>query len=558
MLFPKTDFPKIFWLLFAFALLVYALGAFLQLMEPDATSYALVSAEMYDRGEPWIITLRGYDWLDKPHFQFWVTFISYHIFGVNDFAYRLPSLLLFMMGVWYTYLYTKRFYSHTTGLAAVLVLMSAFHIIVSNSDVRAETLLTGFTIFSLYYMAVYLEEKRWQDLILGCLGMGIMLMTKGLYTVLPIAGGIGLACIYRLDYKEIFHPRWLFVGILAIVFTLPTLLSYYIQFDLHPEKEFFGQKGVSGVRFFLWDSQWGRFTNTGPIKGEGEPTFFLHSLLWAFAPWSLLAYWALIRKGRALFQKKPDRKEPYTFFAFVSLFLIFSISSFQLPHYMNILYPFLAILTADAMMELKSAVWLRAWGIFQAVVAFLFFMTIGLFQYLFNGFWFYWDTTILLLLTFGGAVYFFLQSETQWMKIIIPSALAILMTGYFLNRDFYPRLLPYQSETQVAFYIQSQKPEGKLGIYQMLERSTDFYLRQTPPDWNLDQLKSPEVVGNLVFTDEKGRGEIQQAGIKFEIVKSFDDFPVTQLKPQFINRKTRKEALKKTFLLRILQVVQEN
>ena len=547
----SASFQQIFWGLFAFTMLVYLVGAFLHLMEPDATSYALVSMEMYDSNEPWRITLRGYDWLDKPHFQFWVTFISYHIFGVNDFAYRLPSLLLFMMGVWYTYLYAKRFYDHTTGLVAVIMLISCFHIIVSNSDVRAETLMTGFTIFSLYHMAVYTESKHWKNLILGCMGMGIMLMTKGLYTVLPIAGGVGLTLLYRLDFKQIFHPRWLLVGILAVLFTLPTLIAYYIQFDLHPEKEFFGQKGVSGVQFFLWDSQWGRFTNTGPIKGEGEPTFFMHTLLWAFAPWSLLAYFAWIKKVIALWKRNVERKETYTFFAFTSLFIIFSISSFQLPHYMNILYPFLAIITADALLQLKSKAWLNTWSVFQAVVAFLFFVTMGLFQYLFNGFWFYWDTTILIVLSFAAGVYFYFKSETQWMKILIPSTLALLMTGYFLNRDFYPRLLPYQSETTLAFYMNTEKPEGELGIYKMLERSVDFYMRKTPAEWSLERLQAPDAKGKLVFTDEQGRAEIQNAGVQLEIIKVFDDFPVTQLKLNFIYRETRKEALSKTYLMRV-------
>ena len=547
----SASFQQIFWGLFAFTMLVYVVGAFLHLMEPDATSYALVSMEMYDSGEPWKITLRGYDWLDKPHFQFWVTFISYHIFGVNDFAYRFPSILLFMLGVWYTYLFAKRYYDHTTGLVAVIMLMSCFHIIVSNSDVRAETLMTGFTIFSLYHMAVYAETKHWKNLLLGCMGMGIMLMTKGLYTVLPIAGGIGLPLLYRLDFKQILHPRWLLVGILAILFTLPTILAYYVQFDMHPEKVFFGQKGVSGVQFFLWDSQWGRFTNTGPIKGEGEPTFFMHTLLWAFAPWSLLAYFAWIKKVIALWKKNVEQKETYTFFAFTSLFIIFSISSFQLPHYMNILYPFLAIITADALLTLKSAAWLRTWSVFQAVVAFLFFVTMGLFQYLFNGFWFYWDTTILIIVSFAAGVYFYVKSETQWMKILIPSTLALLMTGYFLNRDFYPRLLPYQSETTLAFYMNEEKPEGELGIYKMLERSVDFYMRKTLPDWSLESLKAPDAKGKLIFTDEKGREEIQNAGVALEVVKEFEDFPVTQLKPKFINRETRKEALSKTYLLRV-------
>ena len=34
---------------------------------------------------------------------------------------------------------------------------------------------------------------------------------------------------------------------------------------------------VSGIRFFFWDSQFGRFFNTGPIKGSGDPFFYFHT-----------------------------------------------------------------------------------------------------------------------------------------------------------------------------------------------------------------------------------------------------------------------------------------
>ena len=127
--------------------------------------------------------------------------------------------------------------------------------------------------------------------------------------------------------------------LLALFVTLPELWELYGQFDANPEKVVFGKTGVSGIRFFFWDSQFGRFFNTGPIKGAGEPTFFLHTTLWAFLPWSLLFYaavWALIRKTL----------RPAAWVAVGSVgatFLLFSAASFQLPTYPNIFYPFMSV-----------------------------------------------------------------------------------------------------------------------------------------------------------------------------------------------------------------------
>ena len=55
---------------------------------------------------------------------------------------------------------------------------------------------------------------------------------------------------------------------------------------MHPEKVVFGKTGVSGIRFFFWDSQFVVF-NTGPIKGKGDLSFSSHHP-WAFYPGAYL------------------------------------------------------------------------------------------------------------------------------------------------------------------------------------------------------------------------------------------------------------------------------
>jgi hypothetical protein len=85
--------------------------------------------------------------------------------------------------------------------------------------------------------------------------------------------------------------------LLTVIFTIPEIYALYIQFDLHPEKVVFNKQHVSGIKWFLWDSQFGRFTNDGPItRKQGDVFFFIHTLLWAFAPWCLLFYYAALNR----------------------------------------------------------------------------------------------------------------------------------------------------------------------------------------------------------------------------------------------------------------------
>src|ERR1043166_5919673 len=157
--------------IFAFTLLVYAVGLFVTIMEPDAAVYALTSMEMHQSANYLEIFLKGQDWLDKPHFQFWATALSYAVFGVNMIAYKLPAVLFSLIAILYTYLFGCRFYSRRHGFLAALILMTAQHIITSNMDVRAEPYMTGLTIMALFHFAVYLDNKKIHHFIIGCVSL---------------------------------------------------------------------------------------------------------------------------------------------------------------------------------------------------------------------------------------------------------------------------------------------------------------------------------------------------------------------------------------------------
>ncbi len=74
-------------------LLLYPTRSF-QLLEPDEGRYAQIAREMLMHGE-WIVpTLQGEPYLDKPPLLYWLTKISYSLFGVSETTARLfPGVL---------------------------------------------------------------------------------------------------------------------------------------------------------------------------------------------------------------------------------------------------------------------------------------------------------------------------------------------------------------------------------------------------------------------------------------------------------------------------------
>ncbi len=534
------------------ALLVYAVGMTVPIMEPDGGVYAEISREMYRNGNFFEIYLKGQDWLDKPHFQFWFTALTFKLLGYGTFAYKLPAVLFMLLGAYYTFRFGRKFYNARTGYLAALFLLTAQHIITSNSDVRAEPYLTGMTIFSLYYLAGYLRDKKAFQLIAGSLGLAILLMTKGLFTIIPVASGLGLALLYERKWKEILHWQWLALIALTFLFIAPTLWGYYQQFDLHPEKEIFGRHDVSGLKFFFWDSQWGRFTNTGPIKGEGDPSFFLHTMLWAYLPWTFLAYFALFIKAKALIKGSNDG-ETYTFFGFIFMFIVFSVSSFQLPHYLNALFPLLSVVTADLLMRyatndrfLKVFYQIQLWSsvILIALAAAIHFVFSGTFP------------KIDVIIVFFAGIFIIsrllMLKGQRLRKIIFIPAIAILLVNYYINRDFYPQLLQYQSESEAAFYLNNHAPDA-VNVVSLDdgEQTLSFYLDRVVPYLPLEEVSRESLAGKYVYTDEQGLKAMRRKNIPITEVATFPDFPVTTLNGTFLNKNTRKEVLTMKYLLKV-------
>ena len=533
------------------ALLVYGAGLIIPIMEIDGATYANISMVMHDTGNYRDIIFKNADWLDKPHFQFWVTALFYKLLGVGTAGYKIPALLFSLLAVLYTYLFGKKFYSRLHGSLAALILVTAQHFILSSHDVRAEPYLTGLTIFSLYYFASWLKDKSWIYLLAGSAGLGALMMTKGLYTIIPVASAIGFALLYKKEWKEVFHWQWILAGLVTLLFTLPTIYSYYLQFDLHPEKVIFGKTGVSGVRFFFWDSQWGRFTNTGPIKGAGDPSFFLHTLLWAFAPWAFLAYFALYDKTKMLL-KRSDTYENYTFFGFIVLFLIFSASRFQLPHYLVPIFPLLAIVTAHTLIKYgRNLRFLKTFNVIHLVSVVLMFLLIPLLQIVFFDHAPTIDTWVVLIITLGVIVRIYAFQNNRLKKVIFPAALAVLAVNYYLNRNFYPELLLYQSESEAAFYIKSNRiPADEVVTFDKYQIVMDVYLHRLVPEVPLDDRDLSGLENKYVFTSEKGLEKLREEHIHFELLKAFDDFRITTLNYTFLNKRTRAQAVDKFYLVK--------
>jgi 4-amino-4-deoxy-L-arabinose transferase-like glycosyltransferase len=88
---------KKYLLLLALATIPYFLTIFHDVIDIDSSQYAEIVREMIESNTFFQLKDNGKNYLDKPVLTFWTIAISYKLFGISNFAYRLPSILITLL-----------------------------------------------------------------------------------------------------------------------------------------------------------------------------------------------------------------------------------------------------------------------------------------------------------------------------------------------------------------------------------------------------------------------------------------------------------------------------
>lgn len=159
------------------AVCLFHLGSF-GLWEPDEARYAEIAREMLQSGNLLVPHLNYVAYVEKPPLLYWLTTLSFWIFGVSEFAARLPVALSAITGILATYFFALRAFGrrHAILAAAILATTPLYALMaqVLTTDMTLTALLTIAT-FSLYLH--WREGGRWCWI--AYVAMGLAVMTKG-------------------------------------------------------------------------------------------------------------------------------------------------------------------------------------------------------------------------------------------------------------------------------------------------------------------------------------------------------------------------------------------
>ena len=526
----------------AIALLYFCAAYFIELIDVDAAQYASIAREMSESNNCLIIKHKYADYLDKPPLLFWLSAFSYKIFGIGHFAYRLPSLLATFLGLFATYALGKKLYDAKTGQLAALILASSQAWILFNHDIRTDTLLAAFSVTAIWQLVEYADSRKWLNFLFGFICIGLAMLAKGpLGAVIP---GIALSAYWlgQKQWKNLFRPEWILGILIAFAVLSPMLIGLWMQWK------------CDGIYFYFWKQSFGRITGENSWRNDNGAFFFVHSFLWSFLPWAIIALWAFAKRAYQFWAKGADR-ELLTFFGFLIPFIALSFSKYKLPHYIFPLYPFMAIIAAveiRAMFEKSST----ALKVFTAVQLFMTVLIFSLAILLCS--WFFPTQNLLFwaIIIFSALliIYLLLNRSDRKEIIINGSIISVLMINFVMSLHIYPQLLKYQSGSQAAAFIHKNTIDvEELAVYRLYPNSLDFYAQTIPQIF-----ESPDKLVNAaaerpmwIYTDETGKKQLEEYGAIIDNIKTFDHFHISKLSLKFLNPKTRKSVLEKVYLIRV-------
>lgn len=546
-----------YWFLLFLVLVVYLAGMFSTLFENDSAQFAVMAMRMVQEND-FINLIKGTnEYLDKPHMHYWLAALSFKIFGLHDWAYRIPGLLATLLGAYSCFGLGKLLYTKEVGKIASLIFLTSQTIVLSAIDLRTDAVLTGFAIFGLWHLTAYINKNSLKHIILGAFGAGIAFSTKGQIALVVI--GLPILChlAYTRQWKQFVNWRVLF-GVLVFAITIaPILYAYYLQFDLHPEKVIRGRSERSGIFFILWEQSFERMSGEGIGKNSSDYFFFFHTFLWVFLPWTIIglaAYYCRVKTFIKLKFKYNPKYEFLTLGGITLVFILISFAQFKLPHYLNAIIPLFSILTASYLFSLSVYSKKNVIKFFLGVQYFILsivFIVIALFC-----FYVFEFQSIISYVLFAVAsviaTYFTLKQELYSIRIITIAVSASLLLNSVMNFHFYPNLLQYQAGSSMATIIHKNNIPVD-AIYKLTEEHTwslDFYNQHPVAIISLEELKNIEN-GWLYVSDEELE-VIRKSMFDWDQQYAVDDFRITRLQAKFLNPASRSKTLKSKYLIHII------
>jgi 4-amino-4-deoxy-L-arabinose transferase-like glycosyltransferase len=364
------------------------------LMDDVDAVQAQIARNMLQSGD-WVIAhLDGVPYLEKSPLIYWLMAICLQIFGVHDWAARIPVALAGILLAWVTSRYGRWAFGERAGFYAGLVIATCTGLFLFTRIQIPDVMITlsVCVAFFSFQRATDPEEaptpqhsRRWAMLLAASLGVGLML--KGLIAVVAPVGGI---FVYLLVTRQFFSAEvWKKLHVLSgtlIVFAIAAPWHVLATLRMPPYFDFTLHSGPGEYHGFFWfyfiNEHLLRFLNLRyPRDYNTVPrlAFWALHLLWLF-PWSVYFPAAVGLSYKPVDRAGQTRLLALCWTGFLLVFFTFSTTQ---EYYSMPVYPALALLLGCAMAG--ESPWLSVGAKILGVISSLAVLAIAAILYMVRG-----------------------------------------------------------------------------------------------------------------------------------------------------------------------------
>ncbi|WP_109487084.1 ArnT family glycosyltransferase [Occallatibacter savannae] len=319
---------------------------------------AQIGRTMLESGDWVTARLDGVAYLEKSPLIYWIMAASFRVFGVHDWAARLPLALIVVLLCWVTYQVGRWAFGERAGIYSGVVLATCAGLYLFTRILIPDAALTLTITVTLWAWIRLLEgdearPRRWAMLMGVSLGCGLLL--KGLIAaVFPVLTGLAHMALAR---KLFSRSAWRSLHVFTVVaVALLVAVPWHVLAMLAnpPLFAFSFHSGPGEYRGFFWfyffnehllrflNLRYPRDYNTVP-----RALFWALNLVWLF-PWSAYLPGAVkLSYGRES-RAASLRLLAVCWIAVVMLFFTFSTTQ---EYYSMPIYPAMALLIGSSMAD---------------------------------------------------------------------------------------------------------------------------------------------------------------------------------------------------------------
>lgn len=467
----------------AFLIAVCAFVFFLDLggrdiWDIDEGMHAAMAQVMLSTGD-WVTPVfNGEAFFDKPPLVNWLTAVSFLLFGITEFAARLPSALAGFGTVLLTYSLARRIYGPATAIYAGLILATSFEFIVLSKVVQYDIPFAFFVTLAIWcYAFSILDERRAFRYLLGFYAsVGLAVLTKGpIGAVLPGIAIVGHIAISR-DWRRI----WATLLPAGIALFAIVVVPWFVLME---------QANPGYLEYFIVKQHFGNF-----LGGEGamqprhpEPFYYYVPVLIAgLLPWGLLLPQAVVKYVRSDLSK--HQSIGILLLAWLlGVFLFFSVATSKLATYLLPIFPAAAIVVAHYWNQAVTADSFAARRSLLIVAGILFAILVAALGYVWSDSpWTLWETRygvgratfdgFMAVLIGSFAVLFGVVYYSRKVAVFAVLCLISPLANLYMSYLMMPGVDPYRGAREISLVVDQWLPEGEaLRVHGRLLDSAAFY-----------------------------------------------------------------------------------